>query len=212
MSRDFAKEVRQEDAAQNAIRQWIGARIAAIHMHVTAHDVLRRNGIDLRYSDKEEQFSCPFHGKDTKPSARVYPETARSHSHVWCFVCQQSWDVLSLWRKFNDFTGKFTALLRDIEQTYGIALPESPFEQLADCEAPEDYALDEVKDLLSICDRRLKSARKAFDMQAFFKLSIALDRIRYQVEERTLATPKAKDVLGTILTKIGERVRQCPAD
>lgn len=210
--RDFKKEAIAEETARAAYKLWIKTRIETIRNQVTAHDVLRRHGIDLKYGGRHEQISCPFHGKDTKPSARVYEETARSPSHVWCFVCQEHWDSISLWRKFNAFEGKFTALLRDIEQAYGILVPESPMEHYAQYESEENYELDEVLDLIQICDRRLKKDRVAFDMAGFNKLSVALDRVNYQVQEKKLPLLKAKNVLLSILEKIGAKVRACPAD
>jgi len=209
--RNFYKEAQAEDAGRAAYRQWIASRIENIHRIVTAHDVLRRNGVDLKYSDRHEQFSCPFHGRDNKPSARVYGETARGPSHVWCFVCQERWDAISLWRKFNNLDGKFTAVLRDIEQVYGIDVPESPLDHYAEYEGvPEDYILSEVRDLLNTCDNRLKNARSAFDFTSFSKLSVALDRVKYQVDEKKLPLDKAKEVLTSILDKVGARVRACP--
>lgn len=216
MSRDFQQEAFREAVVEDERRQmyktWIASRIETIHRAVTAHDVLRRNGVKLRYGDRVEQISCPFHGRDNKPSARVYPESSKGPSGVWCFVCQERWDAIGLWRKFGDFTGKFTALLRDIEQAHGIVPPESPREHFAEYEQPEDYALDEVKHLLSICDRRLTLARKAFDLEGFMRVSVALDRLRHQVDHKTLPLPKANEVLHTILAKISERVQQCHED
>lgn len=43
------------------------------------------------YGDKETQISCPFHGQDSSPSARFYPDTDSIH----CFTCKETWDVIS---------------------------------------------------------------------------------------------------------------------
>jgi hypothetical protein len=40
---------------------------------------------------EEAQFKCPFHGQDTKPSARYY----RATQSCWCWACQKKWDVIS---------------------------------------------------------------------------------------------------------------------
>jgi hypothetical protein len=44
--------------------------------------------------DREQQFSCDLHGDglDTKPSARVYPDSASFH----CFACGRSRDAITL--------------------------------------------------------------------------------------------------------------------
>jgi hypothetical protein len=39
----------------------------------------------------EVQFRCPFHGKDNKPSARLYNNT----KSCFCWVCRKAWDVVS---------------------------------------------------------------------------------------------------------------------
>lgn len=214
--RDFEKEAFREaeleSEQQQAYKTWITGRIEAIHRRVTAHDVLRRNGIDLKYGDRVEQFSCPFHGKDNKPSARVYGETNRSPSHVWCFVCQKRWDAIGLWQKFTGFEGRFSSLLRDIEQVYGIEIPESPQEYQSEYKAQDNTAIDEVLKLLDICDSRMTKSKNAFDMTGYYKISVALDRLRYQIDEHLLKPSEAKVVLQTILEKISVKVQACPED
>lgn len=212
MNRDFKKEIVAEEASRAAFKLWVATRIENIHARVSARDVLVRFGTQLKYGSKEEQFSCPFHGQDTKPSARVYEETARGPSAVWCFVCQEYWDAIRLWRKFTEFTGGFTALLREIESEYNIPVPESPMQHYADYQGPDTYALDEVYHLMGICSRRLKSGRKAFDFESFSKVSILLDRLKLQVDEKRLGPAQAKPILEATLDKIGARIRACPED
>ena len=40
----------------------------------------------------EVQYKCPIHGKDNKPSARLYKDT---HS-CYCWACLKRWDAVSL--------------------------------------------------------------------------------------------------------------------
>src|SRR5574343_824433 len=110
MPRDFRREAEQEDSQRKLQRAWIQERVAAIRATVSAYDVLRKFGVKLHHAGENriEQFSCPFHGKDTKPSARIYPAGPTGPSHAWCFVCQERWDAITLWRKFNDPTVPFT--------------------------------------------------------------------------------------------------------
>jgi DNA primase len=214
--RDFTKEAFQEaeleSEQQQAYKTWIAGRIEAIHRRVSAHEVLRRNGVGLKYGGRVEQFSCPFHGQDNKPSARVYGETERSPSHVWCFVCQKRWDAIGLWQKFTGFEGRFSSLLRDIEQTYGIEIPESPQQYQSEHKVQDTTAMDEVLKLLDICDSRMTKSRPAFEMTGYYKLSVALDRVRYQLDERRIKPVEAKAILHTILEKISAKVRACPED
>lgn len=210
-ARDFYKEAQLESEARSGNLRWIQARVETIHKTVTAHNVLRRNGIQLRYSeDREEQFSCPFHGIDTHPSARVYPASVNGPSHVWCFVCHQNWDAIALWKKFSG-TEKFTRVLSEIERAYGIIPPERPptVDELLNEADPEEL---ECLQLFETCEFRLTHAKKYFDRQAHLTVGSVLDLVRYQFEQRRLSSPKTKAILRQILTKIGEKIRACPAD
>lgn len=85
---------RDEEERQAAVERLLRA--------VTVYDVLRHFGVKLQQtgSIREEQFSCPFH-RDRKPSARVYPATAKRAASVWCFSCEEGWDTVGLWKKFK---------------------------------------------------------------------------------------------------------------
>jgi len=192
-------------------RQWITERVENIHRMVTAHDVLIRHGVRLKYGGREEQISCPFHGIDTKPSARVYEASARSPSHVWCFVCQKSWDVIGLWKKFDGRDDvKFSEVLRDIESAYNLIPPPMPKGPSAEYE-PEDEPTDIYADL-EVCENRLRDAKKKFEMVPFLKLGVILDRLSVQLERKQVDRDTAKRVIQQVLDKIGERNRACPAD
>ena len=62
--------------------------------NVNLADVMEQYGVHFTYSPKhadEVQYKCPFHGKDNKPSARLYNTT----ESCWCFYCKKRWDVIS---------------------------------------------------------------------------------------------------------------------
>lgn len=200
----------QTDAEAVAIKAWIAGRIEAIHRVVSAHDVLQRFGVRLRYgSNREEQISCPFHGKDTKPSARVYPDSAKGPSGVYCYVCLEQWDAIRLWKKFTNFEGGFTSLLREIETAYHIEIPESPREYRGK-HVEDTSEVDEIYDLMDTCDRRLRNGRIAFDRDSYYRVIVALDRIRHQFDHKQMGIAQAKSLLTVILEKIATRVRACP--
>jgi len=209
MNRDYQREAAGEVARTEGMRRWIAARIDQIHANLTAHDVLRRNGVNLKQgaSEREEQFSCPFHGKDNKPSARVYPSSARGASHVWCYVCQEKgWDCITLWKKFSGFEGRFTALLAQIERDFGLPTPEAP---PAGVEEPDDTESDELAEMFEICERRLKSAKGAFDMRGYLTVGSVLDKLYSGVENGQVTPQAAKGALQRVLDKIGEKKRSC---
>jgi DNA primase len=47
----------------------------------------------------EVQCHCPFHGKDTKPSARFY----RSTNKCYCFKCKKAWNPVSYIMEKEEF-------------------------------------------------------------------------------------------------------------
>lgn len=57
-------------------------------------DVMVEYGVQFQFNPllvSQVQFKCPFHGKDTKPSARLYNET----KSCFCWVCRKTWNVVS---------------------------------------------------------------------------------------------------------------------
>ena len=208
MARDFLREAEQEDSQQKLQKAWIRSRVEAIQARVSAYDILRRFGVDLKHKgdDRIEQFSCPFHGKDTKPSARVYPASSKGPSHSWCFVCQERWDVVTLWRKFTDPTTPFTRALLEIERAYGIKAPEMP--NVIDLRASvQEQEMEELKNLLSIAERRLVGAREYFDFRAYLTVGSVLDKLYYRLNHDTVKVDTFRATVRKVLDKIGEKCR-----
>jgi hypothetical protein len=195
----------EEDGRQQAIRDWMKARIANINKNVTAADVLSRNGVSLhKNGGQEEQISCPFHGTDTHPSARYFPEANESPSHVWCFACHKRWDAIGLWKQFNG-EEKFSELLFHIERAFGLKAPE--FHAAPDLEDEYDPVREEVEKLFDACENRLRQYRKSFDMVAHLKIGSLLDQLRFNLEQGALPPLEAQKRLTQILAKIGQIVR-----
>ena len=209
---DYRQEAAQEAAASAALREWIQRRIRNIHAHVTLYDVLRANGITLR-EDRPDQFSCPFHGQDKHPSARAYPASADSTSHAWCFVCQERWDAISIWRKFNGSETKFSRVLSEIEKAFGLDRPAFPegAEGLDADEVPaKDEDLERFFRLYKICDRKLVDARDIYDLKGYLAAMTLLERLGSRVRQKKLTAEQGETVLRDLLEKIGKRLRACP--
>jgi hypothetical protein len=207
-------------ANDEAIKAWYSMRVRAVHDKITVHDILRRNGVTFRHAntDREEQVSCPFHGKDENPSARVYPTTPRSPSHVWCFVCRERWDVITLWKKYSDGEGKsFHRLLSELEKLYGIPtppVPEGAFDRggLTVTEQ-EKQAFEQY---YQFCEQRLTGARDDYvrlqDMTGYLIAGSILDKVYYQVGEGLLPYKDGLDVLKRLIAKMGDRIRGVTAN
>jgi len=212
MARNYQQEAYAEHERGVAIRQWIKERVANIHSNITAADVLGRHGITLHKSGaQEEQFSCPFHGDDAKPSARYYPQNKNGISAVWCFVCREQWDAIRLWQKFNGEV-KFSELLFQIEKAFGLPVPEP--QSSIHIEDEYNPLKDEVASLFEACENRLREEREYFEMEAHLKLGAILDQLHYVSDNEALPLEAIKKNLEQVLNKIGEKVRnkKCQGD
>lgn len=211
MARDYTKELGNSDARDLGVRAWMRARIEHINSQITAADVLSKHGVQLRrHGMQEEQISCPFHGSDKKPSARYFPDSGKSTSHVWCFVCHERWDVVKLWTKFTG-TEKFSEILFQIERAFGITPPEPSM--IPDLEPVYDPMEDEVESLFLACEKRLKEYRDKFQLEKHLILGAALDQTRFLLDRGNIKLVVARDRLKLVLGKMGEIIRaKTPAD
>lgn len=68
---------------------------------VSIYDLFDAADTPVRYLTKEKpcQISCPFHGADNKPSARVYPDS----NSFRCYYCSQSWNSVTFWAQANNW-------------------------------------------------------------------------------------------------------------
>jgi hypothetical protein len=207
----YRDDAQREHDREKIFRDWMTSRIETIHQRISASDVLSRYGVKLQYSGgRAEQMFCPFHGNTRTMAARYHPKDVRSPDHVWCFVCNERWDCIALFRKFENLTNdKFTAALRGLERAYGIMLPETP--PVLDDE-PDDHERIEVEEAFAVAESRLVKARKAFDMKGYLTVGSILDRLRWQWDNGKVLTPTVLATLRKVLDKIGVKVRACPED
>ncbi len=204
----YEDQARREIDQQLGFRQWLADRVVVIHRTVSAVDMLRRYGVTLRYDgNRPEQMFCPFHGNSRTMAAKYHPTTPGKPDHIWCFVCQEQWDAITLWKKFEDFNGKFSALLRHIEVAYGITPPEGPS---AGAEEKDETERLEVEKLFEVCERRLKMTKRAFDMRGYVAVGAILDKLVHRLEKGSISYVDTKTVLMQVLDKIGAKERSCP--
>ena len=208
MAKDFLGDAEREATQSLAFKRWIAMRVENIHAKVSAEDVFARNGVPLSYGGhRPEQIFCPFHGNTKTMAARFFPR-GDSPAHVWCYVCKERWDAITLWKKFADFEGPFTRLLHDIERAFGIEVPEAPARN-ENFEEPDDLDAELVQ-FYDICERRLKGAKTSFTMEGYLRIGSVLDRLAYRKEVGKITTVEARATLQQILVKIGEKERGCP--
>lgn len=104
--------------------------IEIIKKEVSIYDLFDRSSPPVKYeTDKKQcQISCPFHGYDTSPSARVYPES----NSMYCWTCAKSWDVIDYWAESNQWEkdGRLDRgrAIKDLSNIYGLKNKRHPWQ------------------------------------------------------------------------------------
>jgi len=203
----YEDEARREIEHKETFRRWVQSRVETVHDRISASDVLSRYHVKLRYGgQRQEQMFCPFHGNKRTPAATYHPKEARSHDAVWCYVCNERWDCIALFRKFENLgsEAKFTAVLHRLERAYGIIPPEAP--PVLDDE-PDDTERQEIDEAFATADRMLRNAQKAFECRGYLTLGSALDRLSWQYENGRLQAPTVLERLRMVREKIVAKER-----
>jgi len=208
-SQTYEQSLREKEKNE-VFSRWTKERLSTLREAVTAHDVLRYFGVSLKHdgSSQEEQISCPFHGKDNRPSARVYPPTGPSPSGLYCWTCQKRWDIVGIWKMFHgDDKMKFTVALRGLESAFGIIAPDVP--EFYDEDEKEDTSqrFEEVQRLLQVCENRLLESRSSFDMHGYLTVGKLLDALYYAMDQDVMPLDGVEVRARLVLDKIGEKIR-----
>ena len=95
----------------------------------------------------EVQYRCPFHGKDNKPSARLYKQT----KSCFCWYCAKKWDVISFIRDKESLS--YYQALKYIVSKYKLDLSSIP-------DTPE-LVIETKKEVLPELHLRIECARKS---------------------------------------------------
>ncbi len=106
--------------------------------------------VDPRAEDHEQQFCCDLHGdgRDSKPSARVYPEGGQ----FFCFACGRSRDVIALVREKEGLD--FWKAIKALEARYGLSPlpwepedehPQTPIQQIEEALRPRESAEESLR-------------------------------------------------------------------
>lgn len=127
-----------------------------INAEVSIYDLFDSSDPPVSYLTKNKpcQISCPFHGKDTHPSARVYPDS----NSFRCFYCSKSWTPVTFWAESNKYftdSGKLdiSRAISDLEVRYNISSTTFDWQKKfyaikKSSEAPKTFEVSERRALL----------------------------------------------------------------
>lgn len=119
----------------------------------------------------EVQFRCPFHGKDNKPSARLYKET----KSCFCWVCRKKWDVISFIRDMEQM--KYNEAVAHIISKYRVDLSSIPNEP--DILKPsKTLVLDSNVSMIRF-ERNLRHLRGRISFETYRALCTAFFMVRF---------------------------------
>ncbi len=205
---DFYQALRAANE-QTAVDQWRSSRRERILCEVSVFDVLGRFGKAPPHRgsrDRGQQICCPFHG-DSKPSAKIYPpKSANEGGAVYCYVCRERWDVITLWKKFTDTT--YAAAISQIEKEFGIVpdrCPDTPSLRQADALKQKADRLQYKSDRLKTCENRLRLLRELPSMMTpVVQIGMALD-VLYSTDPDT---EQFESGVKLVLEKIGNLLRK----
>lgn len=154
--------------------------------------------------DREQQFSCDLHGDglDSKPSARVYPE-----SNSWyCFGCGVTRDVVQTIRDKKDLG--FLDAISYLERQY--QLPPLPWED----ETLEEESDDSSSREFDVEKHRFQvfmdtvTTEKSLPMGSVLAYWEAFDKLVYGVDKEVVNTKLATQVLVKLRRQVAEAVME----
>lgn len=145
-------------------------------------------GVDFVYSPKgvqEAQYRCPFHGRDNKPSARLYRET----KSCWCWKCHKMWNVIDFVRDKENL-GYVQAILFLIGK-YRLDTSSIPDAPVLALEKPPDARESEAKSDFILLKNKIREKRGDLPLDKYSALCTAWYMISY-------AGSKGADISGQI--------------
>lgn len=151
--------------------------------------VMLSYGVDFVYSPQglpEVQFRCPFHGKDDKPSARLYKET----KSCYCWVCRKKWDVVSFIQEMEQ--KRYSEVISFIINKYHVDLSRIPDEP--DIASSPDPEISDVNVTLIRFQKNLRELRGRLPFEKYNPLCTALFMIRYYQKRGMDISESAKNL------------------
>ena len=189
-----------DELTKTAHQDWVRRRVEAVQKTYNAYDALTEHGSDLPNRHGDFQLSCPFHGPDSRPSARYYGANANPHFH--CYTCKVHEYGVGLYAKFKSL--KFMQALVDLERRFGIKIPKRP--EGVDIEEPAEKgaeyksgAWDDVPRVLELVEKKLIRLRRKLSLIDFVRFCKVVDTIQWDLTHNgNKATPEMSQALAKL--------------
>lgn len=163
---------------------------------VSMAELMQRFGYQVTSADSEQQFACDLHGRDTKPSARLYPRTNSS----FCWACHKSRRPVDLVQERNGLSlEQSVAFLEEM-----FHLPSLP---LIEDEPEEDIVPSSettFEDEFHRTDRLLATVtqERSVPMDRALWAWECLDKLMFRKEQDEVNETAARAVLCTLREKV----------
>jgi uncharacterized protein YkvS len=131
--------------------------------------------VDFMYNPSkqdEAQFRCPFHGQDTKPSARYY----RATQSCWCWVCGKRWDVIGFIMERETMT--FVGAVNYIANRYKVdtsSIPDTP-----EFKNPKVQKISEDSVLMTVLTNSIMESRKKLPLEKYRVICSFFYKLAYE--------------------------------
>lgn len=129
----------------------------------------------LPYSGASEEFQmrCPFHGKDSKPSARIYRDELFK-----CFACGAAYDIISFYSEYKKVGLKDACYL--LEKQFQIHWDYSndetePSVRQRPVRTPTNREIP-ITDLIRITEKQIIERKRELGLEKYAKALYVLDR------------------------------------
>lgn len=142
-------------------------------------DLMISYGVDLKYDHHlmdEIQIKCPFHGRDTKPSARFYAKTKT----CFCWVCRKSWDTVNFVMEKENMG--FIAAIRYLLNRFKIDTSSIPDEPTIEFKVPEVSSKN--VDMLNVKNNIL-DLRQKIPFEKYRALCAVFCMLKYEASKGT---------------------------
>lgn len=201
-----------EPLGSPAVRDWYRRRADAVLKRYTAFQCMHEHGSGEQLVDEDTpvQVFCPFHGNVNTPAARYYPALGHRSDYVHCYRCHESWDALSLYRKFKGLN--FAEALKDLERRLGVKVESRP-DDAPSVDEPvdrrgnyESTAWADVPRVLDMLEGQLsKLRRRGVPMIDYVRFCRVLDNVRYDLDlNKGQQTSAMVDILGRLRASMND--------